>query len=81
MKPDESWNGDWIIRVIVKEKGEDEVPKFVRCRIKNGLIPSEEKTIAYLAKREGYPDGTEYTIKGISVFLEEEAERFPDVME
>jgi hypothetical protein len=33
------------------------------------------------AKREGYKEGTEYNFKGISAFLEEEAERFPDVME
>lgn len=74
-------DGDWIIRVIVKEKDKDKVPQFIRCRIKNGIIPSEQKMIAYLAKREGYEEGTEYSIKGISVFLEEEAERFPDVME
>ncbi|PTB97208.1 hypothetical protein C9994_03930 [Marivirga lumbricoides] len=74
-------DGDWIIRVIVKEKDKDEVPQFIRCRIKDGVIPSKQKTITYLAKREGYKEGTEYTIKGISAFLEEEAERFPDVME
>ena len=50
-------------------------------QIKNGVIPSAQKTIAYLAKREGYPEGTEYNIKGISAFLEEEADRFPDVLE
>jgi hypothetical protein len=49
--------------------------------VKNGIIPSEEKTIAFLAKREGYQEGTEYDIKGISVLLDEEAWRFPDVME
>jgi len=74
-------DGDWMIRVIVKEKGKDEVPQFVRCRVKNGIIPSEEKTISYLAKREGYQEGTEYDIKVISVFLDEEAWRFPNVME
>ena len=74
-------DGDWIIRVIVKEKDKNEVPQFIRCRIKDGIIPSEHKTIAYLAEREGYKEGTEYNIKGISAFLEEEAERFPDVME
>jgi hypothetical protein len=74
-------NGDWIIRVIVKEKDKDEVSQFIRCRIEDGVIPSEKKTIAYLAKREGYKEGTEYNIKGISAFIEEEAERFPDVME
>jgi hypothetical protein len=73
-------DGDWIIRVIVKERDKDEVPQFIRCRIKNGIIPSEQETIAYLAKREGYPEGTKYIIKGISAFLEEDAERFPDVM-
>jgi hypothetical protein len=74
-------DSDWIIRVIVKEKGKDEVPQFIRYRAKNGITPSEQKTIAYLAKREGYKEGTEYRIKGYSAFLEEEAERFPDVME
>ncbi len=59
-------DGDWIIRVIVKERDKDEVPKFIRCRIKNGEIPSDQKTIAYLAEREGYQEGTEYNIKGIS---------------
>jgi hypothetical protein len=74
-------DGDWIIRVIVKQKDKDEVPQFIRCRVKNGITPSGQKTIAYLAKREGYQEGTEYRIKRYSAFLEEEAERFPDVME
>lgn len=74
-------DGDWIIRVIVKEKDKIETPQFIRCRIKNGVIPSDKETIAYLAKREGYQEGTEYHIKGISAFLEEDAERFPDVLE
>jgi hypothetical protein len=74
-------DGDWIIRVIVKEKDKEEVTQFVRCRVKAGIIPSEQKTIAYLAKREGYDEGTEYYIKGISAFLEGEAGQFPDVME
>ncbi|MFN7495560.1 MAG: hypothetical protein ACK5RG_21750 [Cyclobacteriaceae bacterium] len=74
-------DGYWIIRVIVKEKDKDEAQQFVRCKINNGVIPSAEKTISYLAKREGYQDGTEYDIKGISAFLEDDIERFPDVME
>lgn len=74
-------DGDWIIRVIVKEKDKEEIPQFVRCRIQNGGIPSGQKTITYLAKREGYQEDTKYNIKGISAFLDEEAERFPDVME
>jgi hypothetical protein len=74
-------DGDWIIRVIVKEKDKDEAPQFVRCRVKNGMVPSKKKTIAYLEKREGYQEGTEYIMKGFSPFLDEEAERFPDVME
>lgn len=74
-------DGDWIVRVVVKEKDKEEVTQVIRCRVKNGVIPSEQKTIAYLAKREGYPEGTEYNIKGISAYREEEAERFPDVLE
>jgi len=74
-------DGDWIIRVIVKEKDKEEIPHYIRFRIKNGIIPSEDKLIAYLTKREGYPAGTEFTIKGISGFLKEQAEQFPDIME
>ena len=74
-------DGDWIIRIIVKEKGNEEIPQFVRFRLKNGILPSREKVIAYLAKRERYQEGTEYNIKGISAFLDEDAERFPDIME
>jgi len=74
-------DGDWIIRVIVKEKDKEEIPQYIRCRIKNGIIPTEDKLIAYLIKREGYLAGTDFTIKGISGFLEEQAERFPDIME
>jgi hypothetical protein len=74
-------DGDWIIRVIVKQKDKKEVPQFIRCKVKNGIIPSDQKVIAYLAKREGYPEGTEYIIKGISAFLHEDALRFPDIME
>lgn len=74
-------DGEWIIRVIVKEKDKEEVPQFVRCRVKDGVIPSERKVIAYLAKREGYKDGTDYNIKGISAFIEEDAERFPEAMD
>ena len=74
-------DGEYIIRVIVKENGKDEDPQFIRCRIKNGVIPSEQKTLDYLAKREGYPEGTKYNIKGLSAFLEEDAARFPDIME
>ena len=73
--------GDWIIRVIVKEKDKDEVQQFIRCKVKNGVIPSDQKVIDYLAKREGYQKGTKYSIKGISAFLKEDAERFPDAME
>ena len=54
-------DGDWIIRVIVMEKDKNEVPQFIWCRIKDGVIPSEQKTIAYLAKREGYKEGTRWT--------------------
>ena len=74
-------DGDYIIRVIVKEKDKEEVPQFIRCSVKNSVMPSSQKIIAYLAKREGYQEGTEYNVKGISPFLEEDAERFPDVLE
>lgn len=75
-------DGDWIIRVIVTGKNNIEIPQFIRCRIKNGVIPSEGKTISYLAKREGYEEGTNYYIKGISPFIEDiDAARFPDIME
>lgn len=62
-------DGDWIIRVVVKEKGKEEVPQFIRCRIINGAIPSDQETINYLIKREGCKEGTEFNIKGISAFL------------
>lgn len=74
-------DGEYTIRVIVTERGKEPVPQFIRCRVKNGVIPSDEKTIAYLAKRENYLEGTQYTIKGISSFSDDEAERFPDVLE
>lgn len=74
-------DGDWMIRVIVIEKDKDKVHQWVRCRIKDGAIPSKEKIIDYLSKREGYKEGTQYSIHGISAFLEEEADQFPNVME
>jgi len=34
-----------------------------------------------LIKREGYKEGTEFNIKGISAFLQEDESRFPDIWE
>ena len=80
MSKEELSNDDYIIRIIVKEIGKEEVPQFIRCRIVDNSIPSRDKIINYLVKREGYEEGTNYNITGFSAFLEEEAERFPDII-
>lgn len=74
-------DGDYLIRVIVTDIENREHPKFVRCAIKGGKIPSETTTIKYLAERENYPEGTKYHIKGISGMADFDYERFKDIME
>ena len=74
-------DGEYLIRVIVREPKKARDTQYVRCKIKNGVIPSETDTIKYLEKRQGYSEGTQYSIKGISVLLDEEFDKFPDVME